>query len=307
MPLITGQTLIEAGWIPGPKFPALLAAAADYESRGIHDVSYLLKLLKRDFDKDVPRLRLRDEPVAFTEAIAATCDLDEANLAGVRRFMDQLLRVPVIESGAVMPDACPAGAATATIPVGGAIAVKNAILPAAHSADICCSMHASLFRCGESTARMLDDLVASTRFGFGGRKEEDRVAHRVLDETVWSNPFLRGLEEHAAKHMADQGDGNHFAYLGKIRVTRGFVRALDEAGYEEIARAIRDASGDRLDDPDGDTFYSLVTHHGSRGLGAQVFARGHKAAMRETGKIADGIPDAAAWLDATTPEGQDYW
>jgi hypothetical protein len=148
MPLITGQTLIEAGWIPGPKFPALLAAAADYESRGIHDVSYLLKLLKRDFDKDVPRLRLRDEPVAFTEAIAATCDLDEANLAGVRRFMDQLLRVPVIESGAVMPDACPAGAATATIPVGGAIAVKNAILPAAHSADICCSMHASLFRCG---------------------------------------------------------------------------------------------------------------------------------------------------------------
>ena len=46
MPLITGQTLIEAGWIPGPKFPALLAAAADYESRGIHDVSYLLKLLK---------------------------------------------------------------------------------------------------------------------------------------------------------------------------------------------------------------------------------------------------------------------
>ena len=90
-------------------------------------------------------------------------------------------------------------------------------------------------------------------------------------------------------------------------MTRGFVRALDEAGYEEIARAIRDASGDRLDDPDGDTFYSLVTHHGSRGLGAQVFARGHKAAMRETGKIADGIPDAAAWLDATTPEGQDYW
>ena len=307
MPLITGQTLIEAGWIPGPKFPALLAAAADYESRGIHDVSYLLKLLKRDFDKDVPRLRLRDEPVAFTEAIAATCELDEANLAGVRRFMDQLLRVPVIKSGAVMPDACPAGAATATIPVGGAIAVKNAILPAAHSADICCSMHASLFRCGESTARMLDDLVASTRFGFGGRKEEDRVAHRVLDETVWSNPFLRGLEEHAAKHMADQGDGNHFAYLGKIRVTRGFVWALDEAGYEEIARAIRAASGDRLDDPDGDTFYSLVTHHGSRGLGAQVFARGHKAAMRETGKIADGIPDAAAWLDATTPEGQDYW
>lgn len=299
MALVTGQQLIEAGWIPGPKFPALLAAAADYESRGIHDASYILKLLKRDFDKDVPRLRLREEPVSFSEAIEATCDLDETNIAAVRRFMGQLLRVPVIESGAVMPDACPAGAATATIPVGGAIAVKNAILPAAHSADICCSMHATLFRCGKSTSGMLDDLFVSTRFGFGGRKEEDRVDHPVLHETVWSNPFLRGLEEHAAKHIADQGDGNHFAYVGKIRVTPAFVKALGDAGHDEIARALHDT--------DGEEFGVLVTHHGSRGLGAQVFARGHKAAMRETGKIADGIPDAAAWLDATSDEGRDYW
>jgi hypothetical protein len=104
--------------------------------------------------------------------VEAVCELDEGNLAEVRRFMGQLLRVPVVESGAVMPDARPAGAATATIPVGGAIAVMNAILAAAHSADIRCSMHASLFRCGGSTAKMLDDLVASTRFGFGGRREE---------------------------------------------------------------------------------------------------------------------------------------
>lgn len=307
MPLITGQHLVEAGWIPGPKFPALLAAAADYESRGIHEVSYILKLLRRDFDKDVPRIRLREEPIAFTEAIEATCELDKENLAAVRRFMGQLLRVPVVEAGAVMPDACPAGAAPATIPVGGAIAVRNAILPAAHSSDICCSMHASVFRCGDSTAKMLDDLIASTRFGFGGRKEEDRVDHPVLYESVWSNPFLRGLEDHAAKHLADQGDGNHFAYLGRLRLTRPFVVSLENAGYDDIARALRDAAGSRLDDPDGETFCVLVTHHGSRGLGAQVFARGHKAAMRETGKIADGIPDPAAWLDATTPEGQDYW
>ncbi len=307
MPLVTGQHLIEAGWIPGPKFPALLMAAADYESRGIREVSYILKLLERDFDRDVPRLSLRDRPAGFSEAIEATCALDEENLAAVRRFMDQLLRVPVVESGAVMPDACPAGAAPATIPVGGAIAVRNAILPAAHSADICCSMHATVFRSGETTGKLLDDLHASTRFGFGGRREEDRIDHPVLHETVWSNPFLRGLEEHAAKHLADQGDGNHFAYLGRLRATRAFVRALEVAGYGEIARALSDAAEGRLDDCDGAGFHVLVTHHGSRGLGAQVFARGHKAARRETGKLADGIPDAAAWLDATTPEGTDYW
>lgn len=307
MPLVTGNHLVEAGWTPGPQFPALLAAAAEYEARGIHDPAYILKLLERDFVKDDPKLRLRESPAAFSEAIEATCELDEANLAAVRRYMGQLLRVPVIEAGAVMPDACPAGSAEATIPVGGAIAVRNAILPAAHSADICCSMHASVFECDGSTEKMLDDLVASTRFGFGGRKEEDRVDHPVLHEPVWSNPFLSGLEDHAARHLADQGDGNHFAYLGRLRVTRGFVEALSKAGHDSLARSLHDAAGGGLDDPDGRSFLVLVTHHGSRGLGAQVYARGHKAAIRETRKIAESIPDAAAWLDATTPEGLDYW
>ena len=60
--------------------------------------------------------------------------------------MSELLKVPVISQGAVMPDACPAGMHEATIPVGGAIAVENAIIPSAHSADVCCSMFASFLR-----------------------------------------------------------------------------------------------------------------------------------------------------------------
>ena len=305
--IINGEDLIEAGWVPGPQFPELLAAARALEEKGINDPAYILKLLDRDFEKADTKLVMRDESLPFSEAIEATCELDETNIAGVRRFMNQLLRTPVIEAGAVMPDACPAGAGEATIPVGGAISVKNAILPAAHSADICCSMYASVFECGESTATMLDALTESTRFGFGGRKPEDRVAHSVLDETVWSNQFLTGLEEHAAMHLADQGDGNHFAYIGKIRVTRAFIDALSDAGHEEIARQLHDRAGDRIDDTDGATFYSLVTHHGSRGLGAHVYKRGHKAAIKETNAIARGIPKAAAWLDTTTEIGEEYW
>ncbi len=307
MSLLTGQDLIAAGWEPGPKFPALLSAAAAYEEKGIHDPSYLIKLLERDFGKEDPKLKLRDQPLNFSEAIEATCDLDEKNIAAVRRFMGQLLRTPVIEAGAVMPDACPAGAAEATIPVGGAIAVKNAILPAAHSADICCSMYATVFQCGDSTGKMLDALMDSTRFGFGGRREDDRVDHPVLQETVWSNPFLNGLEEHAARHLADQGDGNHFAYLGKLRVTNAFIDSLSTAGHDDIARSLHDAASGHLDDTDGATFYTLVTHHGSRGLGAQLYKRGHKAAIRETNRIATGIPGAAAWLDVNTETGADYW
>jgi tRNA-splicing ligase RtcB len=307
MPLISGKTLIDAGWQPGPQFPELLAAAAAYEARGISDPAYILKLLERDHVKGSPKLRPRDEPLPFSEAIEATCAADEENIASVRRFMRQLLKTPVIEAGAVMPDACPAGAGEATIPVGGAIAVRKAILPAAHSADICCSMYASVFRCDKSTGEMLDALMASTRFGFGGRKPEDQVRHAVLDEPVWSNPFLSGLERHAAMHLADQGDGNHFAYLGRLRVTRAFTDIIGRGGHEEVARPLHDAAGSALDDTDGAVFYTLVTHHGSRGLGAQVYKRGHQAAIKETERIAEGIPKAAAWLDTDSATGRDYW
>ena len=306
---LSGQDLIEAGWPPGPQFPELLEAVRAYEARGITDPAYLLKLLDRDFERPDPRRTPREAPLPFAEAIEATCEADEKNLDGVRRFMRQLMRTPVIEGGAVMPDACPAGAGEANIPVGGAISVRNAILPAAHSADICCSMYATVFQCGESTGAMLDSIVDSTRFGFGGRKKEDRHYHPVLEESVWSNPFLNGLEEHAAMHLADQGDGNHFAYLGRIRLNRRFVESLDAAGHDSIARELHDAAGGArgLDDPDGVTFYTLVTHHGSRGLGAQVYKRGHKAALKETQRIARGIPKAAAWLDTTSEVGQAYW
>ena len=301
MPLINGQDLIDAGWEPSAAFPELLAAAAAYEDRGIADAAYVLKLLARDFPKPPPKLRLRDQPIAFGEAIAATNEIDEKNIAAVRRVMNELLTTPVIEGGAIMPDACPAGAGTAVIPVGGAISVRNAILPAAHSADICCSMYASFFHCEKDTAEMLDSLMASTRFGYGGRKPEDRVHHPVIEEDVWDNRFLSGLQEHASMHMADQGDGNHFAYLGKIDWSPAALEKLSDAGHNEIAKALSDRCGDR------GSFYSLVTHHGSRGLGAHVYKRGHKAAIRETARIADNIPSAAAWLDVETELGAEYW
>jgi RNA-splicing ligase RtcB len=298
---IDGNDLIDAGWQPSAQFPEMLAAARALEDRGITDKSYALKLLARDFPKPPSKLTRREQPLPLAEAIHATSEADERNIGNVRRFMKQLLRVPVIEGGAVMPDACPAGAAEATIPVGGAIAVRNAILPAAHSADICCSMYATFFHCEKDTGEMLDHLIDSTRFGFGGRKADDIVHHPVLDEPVWENKFLKGLEGHAAMHMADQGDGNHFAYIGKVSWTEEALDALRQSGHGEIARAFTATGSPRSES------YALVTHHGSRGLGAQVYKRGHKAAIKETARIAEGIPKAAAWLDTETDIGSEYW
>ncbi len=301
MPPLDGNDLIDAGWLPSAQFPELLAAAAEYEQRGICDPAYVLKLLARDFPMPPAKLRPRDLPLSIGEAIAATSEADEKNIAAVRRSMAELMRTPVIQGGAIMPDACPAGAGEAVIPVGGAISVDRAILPAAHSADICCSMYASFFHCEKDTGEMLDALMASTRFGFGGRKGDDLVPHSVVEEDVWDNRFLKGLQNYAVVHMADQGDGNHFAYLGEIEWSPAALAQLSDAGHEDIARALVDRGGDR------GRFLVLVTHHGSRGLGAQVYKRGHKAAIRETARIAEDIPKAAAWLDTETEIGAEYW
>ena len=297
MSLLNGDDLLEAGWPAGPGIGLALAKAAEYEARGITDRAYVLKLLRRDMPVTVPKIQPREAPAEFSEAIEATCQDDTDNIAKVRRFMRELLHTPVVERGAVMPDACPAGSARATIPVGGVIAARNAILPSAHSADICCSMYATFFTVDKSITAMMDDLMASTRFGMGGRKEDALVPHAVLDEDVWDNPFLRGLERHARIHMADQGDGNHFAYIGRLRIDPAFPARLEESGHGELAGPLRDVG----------ECYVLVTHHGSRGLGAHLYTRGQKAALAHVKRVAEHIPDAAAWLDYTTDEGRDYW
>lgn len=298
--MITQEDLVAAGWPRSALFARLIAAAREFENRGIKDKEYILKLLERDFEKPDSRIRLREAPLAWSEAVTAASPEEEENLGSVRGFMAQLMRVPVIEAGAIMPDTCPAGSAAATIPVGGAVAARNAIIPSAHSADICCSMHATFFHSSKNAAAMLDCLMASTRFGPGGRPPDELIHDPVIEEDVWNNKFLSGLQRHAAIHIADQGDGNHFAYLGKMRVNDAFRQKLDEAGHEDIAGDFRSGAA-------GEECFVLVTHHGSRGLGAHVYKRGQKAAEYETSRIAEGIPNAAAWLDYESEAGREYW
>lgn len=275
----------------------MLAEIRVMEERGIRDVGYALKMLRKKFPPPDHRLRMRDEPVPLALAIHATCEADEHNISAARRQMNDLLRVPVVTRGALMPDACPAGKETAAIPVGGIIEARRAIIPSAHSEDLCCSMHASFFQTEANVPEILDALETVTRFGPGGRERETWVRHPVLDEPVWDNPFLKGLERHAAMHLADQGDGNHFAWLGEMEMTEVISRSLVENGHDDLARALEG----------GARWKTLVTHHGSRGLGAHVFKRGKKAAEKHTQAVARGIPAAGHWLDADTPEGIAYW
>lgn len=115
MALLNGQDLIDAGWRPSPQFRDILEAVTEAESRGVRDRGYLLKLLERDFPRGFPSSR--DSVIRPLPAARPSWRLvRRINLAGVRRAMGQLLRTPVIEAGAILPDACPAGPGEAVIP-----------------------------------------------------------------------------------------------------------------------------------------------------------------------------------------------
>ena len=289
--------LIKAGYEPGPQLIEMLAALDELKARGVTGKKYLLKLLKRDFGDPPPKFVMRETPLPCAEAIRATTKEEKANLVKVREKMSELLGTPVIRAGAIMPDACPTSPAPAVIPVGGAIAVENAIMPDAHSADICCSMFATFYEARSDVAREVDALTTSTRFGPGGRHFDDLVTHPVLDEDdedVWENPFLSGLRDRARIHLADQGDGNHFAFIGEIEVDDALAASFKNVGHDHF----QNVRG---------TFRVLVTHHGSRSLGSHLYKRGRDAARKHVDKNGHRIPDAAAWLDASSPEGRDYW
>lgn len=294
---IKARDLIAAGWHEGRRLGPALRRARDLESTGLGRPEVLAQL-ETEFPKQLAVILPRPEPASLAEAIEAETAEETANVAVARQRMMELLHIPVVKRGVIMPDACPTGGSRATIPVGGAIEVENAILPSAHSADICCSMFATFFPANHPIGPMMDHLQKVTHFGPGGRPRGDQMTSPVLDEPVWDNPFLSGLRSRAQDFLGTQGDGNHFSYVGRIQFTETQRAAIAAVGYTELADWIVRREG---------AFNVLVTHHGSRGLGADLYKRGQTAARAWCNENAKDIPDAAVWLPGDTPEGRDYW
>ncbi len=294
---IKARDLVAAGWQEGRRLGAALRRARDLEASGLTR-SAVLVALESEHPKQVPLLLPRAEPAPLAEAIEAETPQEASNVALARARMLELLQVPVVKRGVIMPDACPSGHARATIPVGGAIEVENAIIPGAHSADICCSMFATFLPDNHPVGEMMDQLHKTTHFGAGGRPRGQQMTSAVLEEPVWDNPFLSGLRSRAQDFLGTQGDGNHFAYVGRIQFTETQRAALESAGYTELSEWIVRRDG---------AFNVLVTHHGSRGLGADLYKRGQIAARAWCDENAKDIPDAAVWLPGDAPEGRAYW
>jgi RNA-splicing ligase RtcB len=294
---IKARDLIAAGWHEGRRLGGALRRARDLEATGLAR-SDVLAQLEAEFPKQLIVALPRYEPAPLAEAIEAETPEEAANVASARQRMHELLHMPVVKRGVIMPDACPSGHARATIPVGGGIEVENAIIPGAHSADICCSMFATFFPANHPVGEIMDHLQKTTHFGPGGRPRGAQFHSAVLEEPVWDNPFLSGLQSRAKDFLGTQGDGNHFAYIGRIQFTETQRAAIAAAGYTELSDWIVRRDG---------AFNVLVTHHGSRGLGADLYKRGQIVARQWCDENAKDVPDAAAWIAGDSPEGRDYW
>ena len=269
---ITGKTLVEMGHKPGAWFPKAIEAAEAVRLAGGSDAEIRAAV---DTFTPAPSIPLRKVGELIHRMNISPDGQDEVdNVAKVVEHMVELMRVPTIVAGAVMPDACPSGAALGTVPVGGIAAAKEAIHPGMHSADICCSMAISVFGDTDPKA-ILDAGMRLSHFGGGGRPrgQQIRPSEDVL-KAFDSNPFLKQLTSAAIEHNGTQGDGNHFFYVGRLAL----IGAV-----------------------------ALVTHHGSRGPGASLYKAGMTVAERYRLQLSPETPKHNAWIPSETRDGADYW
>lgn len=272
---VTGDHLKDWGHPPGPRYPDLLKRANAMRAEG-----FGLVKIRQVLESEIPPVPVtqalrRSGEVPFHVNIEAAHPDEEANIAKVRETMTELMRVPTIEAGAIMPDACPAGP-VGTIPVGGVAAARNAIHPGMHSADICCSVMITDLGDVDPKA-VLDAAQSVTHFGPGGRPEADHWgAPKEIAEAMRENPFSGGEKctRMVQTHFGTQGDGNHFLFVGRSRMT-------------------------------GRT--AMVTHHGSRGPGAMVYKAGMSVAERYRQELSPETPKQNAWIPADTDDGRAYW
>ncbi len=265
--MITGETLLQLGFKAGKWFKDAIQYANQWQLAGKDLLEYLQTVCP------TPPIEPFVTPLAYIKNIVAETDDEIKNVQQVFKTMDELMKTPTIVNGCVMPDACPTGE-IGQIPVGGVVVTKNTLHPAMHSADICCSV--MMTNLGFVAPKsVLDTAFNITHFGGGGRQDVFQLPIE-LENKITSNSYLNSEKSlHLAKtHLGTQGDGNHFLFVGKSKNTDETI---------------------------------VVTHHGSRGFGAQLYKEAMQIAEKFRKELSPKTLERNAWIPYQTKEGKDYW
>lgn len=202
---------------------------------------------------------------------------------GAQDQMDTAMRLPVTVAGALMPDAHRGYG----LPIGGVLAIENAVIPYGVGVDIGCRMCLSVYDISpsyiEHNRHKLNAMIKeNTRFGkrVFDRPFEDEILDRKEFKEI---SIVRQLKKKAYDQLGSSGSGNHFVEFGVVEIKEHH---------------------DDLNLPPGQ-YLSILSHSGSRGLGAQIAQHFTRIAMDKC-----YLPNEAkhlAWLGLDTEEGMEYW
>ncbi|MCG2613960.1 RtcB family protein [Terrimonas sp. NA20] len=203
---------------------------------------------------------------------------------GAMHQMYTAAKLPVAVAGALMPDAHSGYG----LPIGGVLATENAVIPYGVGVDIGCRMCLSIFDIDpkelvQKESFYTRELHEATLFGSGAQFKQAEN-HEVMDSVAFSElPLLKNLHGRAWKQLGSSGSGNHFVEFGIVEIPEKDEVLGVEAG----------------------TYLGLLSHSGSRALGANIANHFTKIAKQK--RRLPGEANNLAWLGMDEQEGIEYW
>ena len=267
------QAAAGAGALKGPALKAAVSAVVAAPEQHLHDAW---------FSGFAAALVEHRKAPTFADIKYRTWG-DDIDVAAHQQ-MAQACRVPSARGAALMPDAHVGYG----LPIGGVLALENAVIPYAVGVDMACRMKLSVLDTPvEDMERRFEQhrlaLENGTRFGVGSRHETPKH-HAVLDEDWSITRVTREHRDRAWKQLGTSGSGNHFVEFGELVLDDD----REDLGLEAGAYA------------------ALLSHSGSRGAGAavcDVYSSIARARLpqryQELGRL--------AWLSLDDEAGQEYW
>lgn len=200
--------------------------------------------------------------------------------------MQRALSIPPAIRGALCADAHLGYG----LPIGGVLALDNAVMPFGVGVDIACRMMLSVTDIridGDDPISKREDVLVKaiekhTRFGMGAAfQRSGRRQHDVMDRD-WS--IVDGIvdKDTAWNQLGSSGGGNHFVDVGEI----------------EFA--------DKFSSVEPGRYLAILTHSGSRGAGAKIANHFTRLAESKHPLIPPQYKKLS-WLSLDDEDGMAYW
>lgn len=252
---------------------ALLSAPQNYQHDAIWGTLATALIEDQSLEKELP-----------TQSIAYPTWGDNID-PGAHAQMRVACELPLARAAALMPDAHVGYG----LPIGGVLAVENAVIPYAVGVDIACRMKLSILdiapkEMAKNPHRFEDVLQRGTRFGIGSQHETPQD-HPVLDADWSVSRTTREKKDIARLQLGTSGSGNHFVEFGSLTLQEDSKDLGLEAG----------------------TYTALLSHSGSRGTGASVCSVYSSIARSLIPKKYAEKFGYLGWLSLDSQAGQEYW